>query len=234
MPVSVDIVLPCYNPGDKWPLELISFYESAKELYTINFILVNDGTKGNKIETQLLELKSKDINLTYLNYPENKGKGYALRHGIHAATSNIVLYTDIDFPFTNQSTLDILQKLTTENYDVAVGHRNEAYYQKKMSGFRIWLSKSFRFLIEHVFNMSITDTQCGLKGFNRLGKEKFLATTINRYLFDFEFIYTVCKDKQLNIVPVEVQLKENVVFSKMRLKILFQESVNLMSILMFK
>ena len=82
--------------------------------------------------------------------------------------------------------------------------------------------------------MSITDTQCGLKGFNKTGKEKFLSTTINRYLFDFEFIYKVCKNKNLQIVPVEVQLKENVVFSKMRLKILAQESLNLISILFFK
>ena len=234
MPVSVDIVLPCYNPGNKWPLELISFNESAKALYDIHYILVNDGTQGNKLQTQIQELKNEGINITCLSYQENKGKGFALRHGIKTTKNDIVLYTDIDFPFTNQSTLNLLQKLSSGNYDVAVGYRNEAYYQKKMSGFRIWLSKSFRFFIRYFLNMSITDTQCGLKGFNKTGKEKFLSTTINRYLFDFEFIYKVCKHKNLQIVPVEVQLKENVVFSKMRLKILAQESLNLISILFFK
>lgn len=80
--------------------------------------------------------------------------------------------------------------------------------------------------------MPVTDTQCGLKGFNALGKVAFLQTTINRYLFDFEFIYRICHQQNLQFRTVDVQLKENVQFSKMRVKILLQESFNLMRVLM--
>lgn len=80
--------------------------------------------------------------------------------------------------------------------------------------------------------MPVTDTQCGLKGFNQKGKDMFLQTKINRYLFDFEFIYNVCRNKSLQYQTVEVQLKENVVFSKMKFKILLQESFNLIKVLL--
>ncbi len=103
-----------------------------------------------------------------------------------------------------------------------------------MSQFRKLLSKAFRFFVKRILKMPVTDTQCGLKAFNKRGKEKFLGTTINRYLFDFEFIYEACKDKSLTIQPVQVQLKENVIFSKMKLKIIFQETLNLIRILLFK
>jgi hypothetical protein len=61
-----------------------------------------------------------------------------------------------------------------------------------------------------------------------------LSTTINRYLFDFEFIYAAVKDKTISIGSVQVQLKNNVVFSTMRLKILMQESFNLLRVLRTK
>ena len=69
-----------------------------------------------------------------------------------------------------------------------------------------------------VLSMPVTDTQCGLKGFNKKGREKFLATTINRYLFDFEFIYASCHDPAIKTGTVSANLKNNVVFSNMKIK----------------
>jgi len=233
MPVTVDIVLPCYNPNDTWPSELLSFDAFIKDLYSIHYIVVNDGSSGNKLTEQIKELHQKNIPLTHISYEQNKGKGYALRQGVLASKNEYVVYTDLDFPFTSQSMSDLIHVLLSGNYDVVAGYRDELYYQKKMSVFRKLLSKAFRSFIKNFLRMTITDTQCGLKGFNRKGKEKFLATRINRYLFDFEFIYLSGKDKTLRINPVKVQLKENVIFSKMRLKIIIQESFNLLSVLLF-
>lgn len=234
MYAAVDIVLPCFNPGNKWPIELENFYNEVKSHYQLNFIIVNDGTKEENLSGHIRALKSKGIPLEFLSYPENKGKGFALRMGVKQAQSDMVVYTDIDFPFTNNSMLSLIDTLADGNYDVIAGHRSEAYYQKKMSGFRILLSKAFRFFLKKIINIPISDTQCGLKGFNKKGRAKFLATTINRYLFDFEFIFTSCKDSTIYVKAHEVQLKDNVVFSKMRVKVLLQESSNLVKVLLFR
>ena len=41
---SIDIVLPCFNPGNKWQEALITFHDAAKDKYRLHFILVNDGS----------------------------------------------------------------------------------------------------------------------------------------------------------------------------------------------
>jgi hypothetical protein len=152
---------------------------------------------------------------------------------VASSQSDFIIYTDIDFPFTNQSAHDIIDALTAGDCDVVAGYRDDNYYQKKMSGFRRTLSKAFRFFIGNWLKMPVTDTQCGLKGFNKKGRKKFLATRINRYLFDFEFIYTSCKDRSIIVKTVKVNLKDDVIFSRMRFKILVQEMFNLVYILIF-
>jgi glycosyltransferase involved in cell wall biosynthesis len=231
---AINIVLPCYNPNDSWYLELLAFYASAKDVYDLQFILVNDGSGPNRLPQQLEHLKQQGISVLYIAYDKNRGKGYALRQGILAAERPFIIYTDVDFPFTEQSTLSVIGTLISGTCDVVAGYRDQSYYMKRMPFYRRLLSKFFRFFIKHMLGLPVTDTQCGLKGFNQKGKTVFLRTTINRYLFDFEFIHMVIKDKTLAIQTVRVELKENIVFSRMRLKIFVQELFNLAYVLLFK
>jgi len=232
MKSAIDIVLPCYHPNDTWYIELRNFYEFISRYYPVTFILVNDGSTEIKLRDQLTFLVQKNVPVQYISYPVNRGKGFALRAGVRASKSDIVLYTDVDFPFTNESMHKVLDALAGGGSDVVAGYRSGSYYANKMTFFRKVLSRAFRFFISNVLRMPIEDTQCGLKGFNAVGKEKFLATTINRYLFDFEFIYLSSRDRKIRITPVEVQLKDNVVFSKMRPFTLLQEGINLLRVLL--
>lgn len=234
MQTPVDIVLPCYNPNSNWHNALFDFYAKTKDLYSLNFIIVNDGSTNANVENHIHYLRQQNIPLHYLSYKKNKGKGYALRQGVSASSAYFIVYTDIDFPFTNKSTIGVIEALLNEEADVIAGYRNQNYYQKNMSTYRRLLSKAFRFFISRVLKMKITDTQCGLKGFNQKGKIKFLETTIERYLFDFEFIYACGRDKGIAINSVPVELKENIVFSKIKLKNFIQETINLVMILLFK
>lgn len=228
---EVDIVLPCFNPMKDWYTELLDFDQTAGNNYILNYIIVNDGS------TQILNLEElKKVlppSTIFWSYPTNMGKGHALRKGMELSKSEFAVYTDIDFPFTNSGIISVIDALVSGNQDVVVGYRPEAYYENKMSWFRRFLSKSFRLFVKKILKMPVSDTQCGLKGFNSKGKLKFLETKINRYLFDFEFIYKASKDTSIRILPVAVQLKENVIFSKMKLKIIFQELFNLGRILIF-
>jgi glycosyltransferase involved in cell wall biosynthesis len=234
MLVTVDIVLPCYNPNNNWYEALIEFYAKAKDLYSLNFIIVNDGSTNANTESQIHYLQQHDIPLQYLLLKKNRGKGYALRQGVLASNAYFIVYTDIDFPFTNKSTIGVIEALLNKEADVIAGYRDQNYYQKNMSTYRRLLSKAFRFFLSRVLKMKITDTQCGLKGFNQKGKIKFLETTIERYLFDFEFIYACGKDKDIVIKAVPVELNDDVVFSKIKLKNFIQETVNLLAILLFR
>lgn len=229
---QVEIILPCYNPQKDWQKGLTEFYHEASSQYNLSFIVVNDGSVTGDIAQKVMDMQAAGISIRLISYPKNRGKGYALRQGVSASQSPFVLYTDIDFPFTTPSVVKVLSAVTSGKADVVAGYREEGYYSNKMSAFRRGLSRSFRFFIRKGLQMPVTDTQCGLKAFNQTGRNYFLKTSINRYLFDFEFIYLVCKSKGITIATVPAELKNNVVFSKMKFSILFQEMFNLFSVLL--
>src|SRR6185436_20096253 len=72
-------------------------------------------------------LKEKIPELTWISYAKNKGKGHALRQGILASSSDFILYTDIDWPYTEESMMGLIQ-LMLDHGDVVIGTRDEAYY----------------------------------------------------------------------------------------------------------
>ncbi len=219
----VSVVLPAYNPPENWQKNLYSFSAKIKADFDIavEFIVVNDGSK------QKITLKNTN-DIRVISYSENKGKGYALREGVKAATGELVIYTDIDFPYTHESFLKIYNCLKNDNADVAIGIRGEDYYTH-LPKTRVRISKLLRWFIKIFLRIPTDDTQCGLKGFNQRGREIFLQTTIKRYLFDLEFIF-LSAHKKISIKTIEVELRPEVTLSKMNWKILTQEFGNFLKI----
>lgn len=225
---SLSIILPCYNPPQNWENNIISFFLEAKGQVNISeVIIVNDGSVSNFISPEF-----ENYFLTYpefkiVSYLKNKGKGYALREGVKAAKGDLIIYTDIDFPYTLESFKKIYASLS-ENTDVAIGIRGEEYYTHLPEA-RVRISKLLRWFIKIFLRIPTDDTQCGLKGFNKKGKEVFLQTTINRYLFDMEFVFLSARHK-LSIKTIPVELRPEIVLSTMNPKILLQELTNFLKI----
>lgn len=227
---SLSIVLPCYNPPLDWENVVV---EAIKSLETkideqVDLIIVNDGSTKNAFEKQFDHLYKSLTNVKIIQHPENKGKGQALRTGVAQTKSDLVIFTDIDFPYTEQSLLKIYESLIAGN-QIALGHRNKAYYQHTPMGRKL-ISKVLRFSLKTFLRLPTDDSQCGIKGFDSAGKDVFLKTSIDRFLFDLEFIKLISKHK-LKSENVEVELKPGVVFSKVNMMILAKESLNFAKIL---
>jgi glycosyltransferase involved in cell wall biosynthesis len=232
--IRLDIILPCFNPPKDWAAELPRTIQNLEKALGPNvetrLILVNDGS-ARGISPQNIEwLHAQLPRFGYVSFVPNQGKGNALRQGVIASNGDFQIYTDIDFPYTEASFLAIFEELKSGRADIAAGVRNEEYYAHVPPA-RKFISKVLRWLLRTFLRIKITDTQCGLKGFNAKGRKVFLATTINRFLFDLEFIFLASGMKELNISPIQVELKPGVVFSKARLGILLRESLNFTSIL---
>lgn len=229
---KLDIVLPCYNPANNWVNTIIDNYRQLEIVLpqtTIQIIVVNDGSVKQIPENEILMLKQSIPLFQYIFYPVNRGKGFALRKGVELTTAPITIYTDVDFPYTPKSIVQILNELVNNNFDIAAGTKDNNYY-KHVPFFRRFISKLLRACTGYILKLKVADTQCGLKGFNEKGKQVFLKTTIDRYLFDLEFIFLASKNPELKIVPVPIQLNENVHFSSMRMGILFTEAKNFLKI----
>lgn len=225
----LSIILPYYNPTAEWSLQVWNTYSKLEtELgFPPELILVNDGSTRLK-ESELDVLKSRIPALRLAGYTTNQGKGAALRHGVQLATGERLIYTDIDFPYTIESFLSVWNALKT--HDIIIGVKDADYYQH-LPRARVWISKLLRKMIAFSFRMPVTDTQCGLKGFNQSGKAIFLRTTINRYLCDLEFVYLSYRAKpRLRITAQPVKLREGVEFGKMKTGVLLSEFFNFLKI----
>lgn len=228
----LSIVLPCYNPPKDWEQRLFSAYqEICTRLHHLPaVIVVSDGSDAT-IEPKAIDfLKANIPDFSFSTYPENQGKGFAVRYGVEKTASEFVIYTDIDFPYTVDSFVDIWEQLQNGN-DIVAGIKDGAYY-KNVPKIRVRISKFLRRIIGFFFSIPITDTQCGLKGFNVRGKQIYLQTTINRYLADLEFIYLAFRSKdKMKIVAQPVSLREGVIFRKMNWRVLVSEGWNFVKLL---
>lgn len=232
MPVSVDLVLPCYNPPAGWADNLlVSMAALESYLPDVEFTvhIVNDGSSHPPTPAELSQLRAQLPRFRYACCPHNRGKGYALRHGMAATTHPICLFTDIDFPYEAQGVAELVRALLTDRCDVAVGARNDTYYQQ-VPAVRTAISRSLRFCTRYLLRLPVTDTQCGVKGFNGAGKALFLQTQVDRYLFDLEFLYWAARVPGLRVRPVPVQLRPGIVFSRMPFGLLLREGYNLLRI----
>ncbi|MBL4754697.1 MAG: glycosyltransferase [Flavobacteriales bacterium] len=224
---SLDLIIPCFNPEPGWERNLIEHYTKLKSKFesaSLSLIVVDDGS------TQTVNSSSREIleegieALTYIEYEQNRGKGYALRQGVAESSSDLIIFTDVDFPYELESVIAIYNELTA-GVDVALGFRQQEYYIK-VPLFRKVLSRILRWLLKVVLKLEITDSQCGLKGFNATGKEIFMKTKINRFLFDLEFVMLLSRKSSAKATPVLVKLRDGVTFSKVNLKILTGEVMN--------
>ena len=221
----ISFILPCYNPPANWAPNIIKVYQSLSDKISdqIELILVEDGA-NLKLEADIDLLKTSIPDFKCVKYQHNRGKGFAIRKGVELAKGEIIIYTDIDFPYTTASVYKIYSSLKNKQCDIAVGVKNDAYYSQVPLARRI-LSKGLRKLIRFFLKIPITDTQCGLKGFAKEIKPVFLKTTIERYLFDLEFIRNAFK-LNYNIKPVQIELNENVDFRVVNYRILLPEMIN--------
>jgi glycosyltransferase involved in cell wall biosynthesis len=226
--------LPCYNPQPGWAERIVAQYREIAQVLDapVNIILVNDGSTTNISGGDIKLLNQSITAFEYISYAENRGKGYALRQGVARADADIIIYTDIDFPYTTASLAAVYNTLYKEGFDVAAGIKNDKYYNQVPPA-RRYISKMLRSMIGMFFRIPFADTQCGLKGFVHGVKQEFLDIDIDSYLFDLDFIRRVYK-KRYKVKPVPVELNDNVIFRRMSYKLLIPEMKNFIKIMLRK
>jgi glycosyltransferase involved in cell wall biosynthesis len=225
--MTVSIVLPCYNPAEGWEQNIVSNYNALAAHFNVptELIIVFDGVTKTVTDSQVEFLKQHIQGINIIRYTENRGKGYAIRQGVAVASGELIIYTDVDFPYSAKSMQDVFNALRSNECDVAVGVKNNDYYAN-VPFVRRLISRYLQGLIRSFLSMPITDTQCGLKGFKHSVVPLFLQTTIDRYLFDLEFIRNCFRSKKFKVKAIPVALNENVHFRTMNYRILLPEMIN--------
>ncbi len=108
---SLDIILPAYNPLPGWEEVVIGRFQSLVKALPdvkIRLFIVNDGSSRLDENESLRILQQVIPDLQWISYTENRGKGYALRQGVKKSSADFVVYTDIDWPYTEESMIGVI------------------------------------------------------------------------------------------------------------------------------
>jgi glycosyltransferase involved in cell wall biosynthesis len=142
-----------------------------------------------------------------LAFPENRGKGAAVRAGMLAATGRTLVFTDADLSYAPAQIVRLLHAVET-GWDVVVGNRHhegstaivEATTLRRVGGRAINLATRAVLVGPHA------DTQCGLKAFRAdVARVIFGHSRIDGFAFDVEVIHLV-ERYGLSLAEVEVEV----------------------------
>lgn len=230
---QIHIILPVYNPIAGWAENVIDRFRALEvacdQIAPLKLIVVNDGSNKGDVKVGGALIVERIPECHFISYDENRGKGYALRQGVMAADSAYILYTDVDFPYTHQSMMEMIHAMLSGKWDAVIGTRDDSYYSQ-LPGTRRRISHYLKQMNARVLGLRVADTQGGLKAFSAELKSHFLATQIDRYLFDLEFIYRLSKKKSVRMLPLKVKLRDGVEFSQVPMRILMGEFRNFLKV----
>lgn len=188
----LSIVIPAYNESERIvpTIGAIASYVCGLGK-PWELLIADDGSKDDTVALcNGLEL----VNLRVLVAPQNGGKGSAVRRGMLAAAGEVVLFADADNSTPIEELGAMLAKIDA-GYDVVVGSRAANGAQEAhRSLLRRTMSATLRGMIRPIFNLQVSDTQCGFKLFRREAAQRlFGAQTIMGFSFDLEILYLANK-----------------------------------------
>lgn len=210
----ISLVFPTYNPSafiDRTWSEVRHFLRHAPDDWEILFVC--DGcSDGSPSHLESLVRQESD-RVRVLSYAPNRGKGYAVRYGLSAATGHWRLFTDVDLAYSFDDIQRVADTLKA-GADVAIASR--LHPESRMSlppgllGYalrRYLQSIAFSTVVRCLLPLTQRDTQAGLKGMSaRAARLVLPRLRSNGFEFDCELL-TACVRYRLQIREVPVCMR---------------------------
>jgi len=157
--VDVSIVLPVFNEAGHLDDEIERIHKTMDDSrYSYEILVVDDGSTDGSGE-RLLKIEG----IRLLQFGTNRGSGSARKYGTQAAIGRIVVWTDVDMTYPNDTIPELLDQM--DGFDQVVGARtSEEGTIKLVRKPAKWL---IRRLASYLTGVRIPDLNSGFRAFRR-------------------------------------------------------------------
>lgn len=206
--LSLSIVIPAYNEERRLPLTLERLREfiARHDFQFAEIVVVDDGSHDGTARV-VREAASHDDRIRLVENPGNRGKGYAVRHGMQEARGEWVLMTDADLSAPIDEFDRLAARVEAENAHGAIGSRalDRSLIGVRQPAFREFSGKVFNFLMRMITGLPYRDTQCGFKLFSRAVAECVTKwQLLDGFGFDVEILF-IARKHGFTILEVPVR-----------------------------
>ena len=205
--ILISIVAPFYNPGPTFEVairEIIAVLEETGVSYEV--IAVNDGSTDTSpdVLSQLGISTIKDV-----DHIRRHGKGAALRTGLMLGKGSYLGFIDADGDIDPSALGSFLSILRESEPDIVLGSKRHSMSKVSYPPLRRAYSALYQLLIRVLFNLSIKDTQTGIKLCKREVIERVLPLMVEkRFAFDLELFVVARRLGYKNFVEAPVVIRE--------------------------
>lgn len=204
--ITLSVVMPAYNEGTK-------IYENLKRVSLVisdfvedyEIIAVNDGSRDNT-KDEVGRAAREDAHIRLVSYPQNGGKGKAIRKGVAAAKGYYIAFLDSDLDLPPEQLKDYLQVLINNEADVVIGSKMHKDSHIDYPFIRKIMSFGYYGLLRILFRFKIKDTQTGIKVFKAdVIKPVIQLVKTKGFAYDIEILVAVnCRGYRIREMPVQL------------------------------
>lgn len=177
--MKLSVVIPVYN-------EESTIQEIIKRVLKMGLadevIVVDDGSTDGTRDI-LSEMVSSVPQLHLILHEKNQGKGAAVRSGIDAAQSDLVLIQDADLEYDPRDYPKLLEPIEEGRADVVYGSRFLGGPRRSTMFWHMVANRMLTFMTNVLYNSILSDMETGYKLFRR---EILADMPLHARRFDFE------------------------------------------------
>jgi dolichyl-phosphate beta-glucosyltransferase len=208
--LTLSIVIPAYNEERRLPstLEVILAWLDESPYRDAEVLVVDDGS-NDKTAAVVESRAATEPRLRLIRNPGNRGKGYAIRHGMLKAKGDWILFTDADLSAPIDEFPKLLAAAEAQGAAIAIGSRalDRSLIGVHQSQWREVSGIVFNKIMRMITGLPFADTQCGFKLFRRDAAQRvFPLQRLDGFSFDVEDLFVA---RTLGIHTIEVPVRWN-------------------------
>lgn len=224
--------MPAYNEGSNIYKNLKIASDCLRDFCEdYELVAVNDGSQDHT-KNEIARAASEDNHIRMVTYEKNRGKGNAIKEGVHAATGDIIAFLDADLDISPSHLKQYLEELEKQSADIVIGSKMHKDSRLEYPASRRFVSFCYYIILKTLFHLNVKDTQTGIKLFKAETIKNIIGMIrTSGYAYDIEILAVAARfGYKIIEQPVTLKFTRKESFGRIKLKDILRMAKDTLSI----